>query len=364
MVTFSCQASALVVQKCPLDSNATIEFQQKLDSTADVSCELFSLRETRPFYLHGKIDQSALLSNQHGRFMVTTERPGDVFKAILSIQEVQEEDRGVYVLSLRERKSGKVTDHIKDAYVDVILPMGEARCSVQESPYSSSLQEVHCNATVGSERGGIICYRDSGKAPYLSLDDQGSEVMSAVFWLDDVSSINCCSFEKGEETDPENCSDFTYRPYQNLTDIAVTAPPTTKSVNDNFRNSSHHTPTPDENKQVVYSTPTSTSAPAEIDQERKVASTCSIGYNLQSVYALCVLVSLLLTNVFTGCLVASKAMAGNSCGCRKMKVQPERPFAPIVMTRSHHQADSRDSLVDDVMYKDHVMKSSEKLMMA
>ena len=193
-----------------LGHNASIPFYTMTSSNGShVTCELFSLRENRPFYVNGKIDQTVLLPNQRGRFDVSESKEDENITITLSINAIQQSDIGVYILSLRERSNGYSKDQILDAYVDVKLPPGKAECNISDVHYSAKWRQVSCEATCGSDGGGdIVCYQNGDITPYKKPLVYSSNRMTAVYWMHTGSPINCCSHDTSAEVDPTYCADF------------------------------------------------------------------------------------------------------------------------------------------------------------
>ena len=103
-------------------SNASIDFTHQLDGSYIVACELFSLDTPHPFYVNKQIDPTALRSDQQGRFSATTVNNGTHLRVKLHIEEIQEKDSNVYILTIRETKNGVPIDYIMDAQITVMQP--------------------------------------------------------------------------------------------------------------------------------------------------------------------------------------------------------------------------------------------------
>ena len=195
--------------------NASITFAQALDnSSSTVTCELFSLDRTSPFYVHGRINQMVLRPDQQDRFSVSVKNDRGNFTAIFNIREIQKNDVGVYILSLREISGRQMKDHILDAYVDVRTPPGRADCNVSATQYSRKWREVRCEVTVGDIRGGIVCFQNTERAPYKVLFSHSNplkRMTAAVYWMNIDSQISCCSYEVSQEISSDSCTDFQYR---------------------------------------------------------------------------------------------------------------------------------------------------------
>ena len=206
-------AAAIEVHQFEAGTNASVTFHQQLHENSSAECEVFSLNEARPFYKNHHIDESALQPNQRGRFIISTERRGENFTLNLHIYNIQEEDEGVYILSMKETIGGHSTTHILDAYIEVLLTLGKVVCDVRDSSYTSNYHEVSCHATLGSDnKGFVLCYQNFEKAPTTGAVERSSDFIRASFWMHRDSSIFCCSFKSDEEIHQESCTDFVYHP--------------------------------------------------------------------------------------------------------------------------------------------------------
>ena len=213
ILTCMLTAAAIGVYQFEAGTNASVTFQQQLNENSTAECEVFSLNEAKPFYRNHHIDESALQPSQRGRFNVSTEKHGENFTLTLHIYNIQEEDEGVYILSMKETIGGHSTTHILDAYIEVLLTLGKAVCNVRLSLYTSHYYEVSCHATLGSDRKGfLLCYQKFEKAPTNGDVERSSDIIRASFWMLRDSSIYCCSFRSDEDISQDSCTDFVYQP--------------------------------------------------------------------------------------------------------------------------------------------------------
>ena len=202
--------SSLELYEFYAGENASITFTLSLNSSSQ-AIELFSLENDRPFYKNGEIDDTALQTDQRDRFTVETELAGDNFKLTLNIERVRETDKGVYILAIKETNSGNSNTHILDAYLDVILPVGKAECTISLSSYSEHLNEAHCQTTLSSNgQGSLVCYQNLEKAPFMGPFEYSSDLVTATFWIQADSPFSCCSFELEDAKDANSCSDVIY----------------------------------------------------------------------------------------------------------------------------------------------------------
>ena len=205
------QISALDSYKFRLGTNAIIPFSYALDEHSQHSWEIFRIGVSDPFNINGTMKPDALNPRQRNRFNISTTWGEDVLQVDLHIREISKIDRGVYVWAVSQhtiRAERLVVSF--DVFVDVILPPGRAKCVIISSPYSSGLREVHCQAAVGSDRGGLlICYQNDVKTPFQSPPAHSATDVSAVFWMDAQYDIKCCSHEANYERVPRHCNDFT-----------------------------------------------------------------------------------------------------------------------------------------------------------
>ena len=213
ILTCMLTAAAIEVHQFEVGTNASVTFHQRLNESSSAECEVFSLNEAQPFYKNHHIDESALQPNQRGRFNISTERRGENFTLTLHIYNIQKEDEGVYILSMKETIGEHSNTHISDAYIEVLLPLGKAECNVRDSLYTSHYYEVSCYATLGSDRTGfLLCYQIFEKAPTNGDVERSTDIIRASFWMLRDSSIYCCSFRSDEEISQDSCTDFVYQP--------------------------------------------------------------------------------------------------------------------------------------------------------
>ena len=206
-------SAAIEIHQFQVGTNASVTFHQRLNENSSAECEVFSLNEAQPFYRNHHIDESALHPSQRGRFNISTDRHEKNFTLTLHIYNIQEEDEGVYILSMKEMNGGHSTTHISDAYIEVLLILRRAECTVRASLYSSHYNEVNCHAALGSDGNGfLVCFQNSQRAPTTGAVERTSEFIQASFWMLSDSSIYCCSFKQDEEINQESCTDFVYHP--------------------------------------------------------------------------------------------------------------------------------------------------------
>ena len=192
-------------------SNVSIDFAYQLDGSY-LACELFSLDTPHPFYVNKQIDPTALRSDQQGRFSATTVINGTYLRVTLHIEEIQESDSNVYILTIRETKYGELVDHIMDAQIRVIHPPGKATCHIIDFPNSSPWCMVNCQALHNINRdGNIICYQDLQKVPIFKSNVSPAKIRT-IFLMQNGSAIKCCSCDVNQDKDPKSCSDFEYNP--------------------------------------------------------------------------------------------------------------------------------------------------------
>ena len=195
-------------------SNASVTFSHRLKSSnSSKTIEIFTLKSERPFYVHQRIDERALLSEQHGRFSVRPYRDGRNVTVVLLIRNIQEIDSGVYVIAIREVRNGRATESILDAYVEVVIPHGKANCTVEDT-ISHFWKLIHCEATIGSDSssGLLSCFQNSQSIPMNGTMTISTETMRAVFWMRAGFSVNCCSMEASNRKGPDICTDFEFDP--------------------------------------------------------------------------------------------------------------------------------------------------------
>ena len=203
----STTALALDVHSVRQGENASVTFSANVNGYAAVS-ELSSLNAARPFYVHERVDPTILRSDQRDRFDVSVvEKTETRLQVALLITNVQVDDGGVYVLSVRETKDGQAIDYIYDVYVDVVVPPGKAECNI--SHYTAGKREVSCRASAGTDTGGdIICYQDSERILAIGSTVHSSDIITANFLVHAYSPISCCSAGTNETKSQDSCLDF------------------------------------------------------------------------------------------------------------------------------------------------------------
>ena len=210
-----------------LGTNASVHFVFKLNSDQVTSFEIFTLNAEQPFYTLGRINPTALRPEQRGRFEVTSSSGVENFTVTLIIYTIQDVDKGVYVLIVREDINGQPKDSIIDAYVDVTPPLGKAECSIRESDHYPTWHQVECNATLGGDKSGsLMCYQNSNKLPTNGPISYSSTHITAVFWMNIEFPINCCSLESDSTEDPNSCTDFIH----NLGNVQYTSTQASRKV--------------------------------------------------------------------------------------------------------------------------------------
>ena len=241
MILLTLQISALDVHEVRLGLNTySVKFSQKINVQSVVAFEIFSLNNDRPFYADGILDDSVLHPNQRGRFSVRQTQPKkderNIFEATLDIKDVQEVDEGVYIVAIRETNrdsSNGVTNHILDCFIKVIIPPGKAECRIAPSSHALHLREVHCRANSSSDgSGGLLCYQNSMRVPYLQPTTYSAPHITAVFWMSIKYPITCCSFDNTTQRDPDTCSEFQYS-FQG--EYSSTSPPASVRVDSDPR---------------------------------------------------------------------------------------------------------------------------------
>ena len=237
------QISALDVHRVRMGQNTSVKFSQEVNEHSVVEFELFTLSNDHPFYTAGNLYNSVLHPRQRGRFSVEVSQAKgdniniDIFKANVVINEVQELDEGVYIAAIKETNNrdlgNEVTNHILDSFIKVITPPGKAECSIAPSSHASHLREVHCQANAGSDgSGGLLCYQNSRKVPYLRPTTYSAPHITAVFWMSIKYPITCCSFDNTTQRDPDTCSEFQYS-FQG--EYSSTSPPASVRVDSDPR---------------------------------------------------------------------------------------------------------------------------------
>ena len=194
-----------------LGQNATINFSTQLRTPYFV-CELSTTESENPFYTNNQIDPTALKPEQADRFFVNIDiTEGTNFTIQLIINNIEEIDSGWYVLTILEINAQR---HIFDAVIRVVRPPGKANCSVWYSTRSLKLKEVHCQASVGSECGGLImCYQNGKKVSLITPISRTDTLITGAFGMDlqrQVARIKCCSFVANHQKDSDSCNDFEY----------------------------------------------------------------------------------------------------------------------------------------------------------
>ena len=205
------QTYALESYRFNKGTNVSIDFTHQLDGSY-LACELFNLDTPRPFYVNKQIDPTALRPDQQGRFNVTTVNNGTHLRVTLHIEEIQENDSNVYILTIREIKDGVPIDYIMDAHITVIHPPGKATCHIIDFPNSSPWCMVNCQALHNiNKNGNIICYQDLQKVPIFKSNVSPAKIRT-IFLMQNGSAIKCCSCDVNQDKDPKSCSDFEYYP--------------------------------------------------------------------------------------------------------------------------------------------------------
>ena len=257
-------STAIEVHNFHEGTNASVTFFHWLNESSSYTLELFSLNEAQPFYKDEQIDPLGLQPGQYGRFSVKTERLGKNLTATLYINNIQQGDEGVYISSLREIANGTSSTHIKDAYIDVIAPLGMAECSVRVSLYTSHYNEVSCHATLGSDgKGFLLCYQNFEKAPTTGDVERSTDFIRASFWMLRDSSIYCCSFKSDEDMNQDSCTDFVYHPDRTPHEITSVMPSETmirdqqstvimSTPEDDLRSASEHFVTENQHISLTY----------------------------------------------------------------------------------------------------------------
>ena len=126
---------------CPTLSLPSYDFRQGADATvlfqhtlrtdgSSFSCELFTINSELPFYTNGNLQPDNLEKDQRERFAVDVSKRGRTVDIILKLEDMQEKDGGVYILSLREITDRIVRTHIYDAFLNVFVPPPTATCEV------------------------------------------------------------------------------------------------------------------------------------------------------------------------------------------------------------------------------------------
>lgn len=195
-----------------LGTNGIISFSYALDEHFQYCWEIFREGVSDPFNINGTMKLDALNPSQRDRFNISTTWGEDVLRVDLHIREISKIDRGVYVWAVSQHTiRARVGSKMKSAvFVDVLLPLGRAKCDIRQSPYSRGLREIHCRASLGSDEGGLlICYQNDVKTPFQSPPKISLTDVSAIFWMYAQYDINCCSHEANYEKVPGECNDFT-----------------------------------------------------------------------------------------------------------------------------------------------------------
>ncbi|XP_063954982.1 uncharacterized protein LOC135153954 [Lytechinus pictus] len=196
-----------------LGNDAIIEFSYLFTDDYKHCWEIFRVGISDPFNINGTMKPDALNPSQRERFTVSAMWGTDYLGAHLHIRNITKLDRGVYIWAVKSHGSGvEPSVSTFDVFVDVIVPPGRARCVIRLSVYSSNWREVHCVATVESDRydGGVqlVCYQDSEKATFQSAPLETSTHVKGVFWMNAKQAIRCCSHEGNFVKVPGDCNDF------------------------------------------------------------------------------------------------------------------------------------------------------------
>ena len=297
-------------------TDTSVIFHQRLNesSSAESVTVKFSLHdEAQPFYKNHHIDESALQTSQHGRFNVSTGRHGENFTLALHIYNIQEEDEGVYVLSVKEINGGHSNTHISDVYIEVILTLGKAECRIRASLYSSHYNEVNCHAALGSDgEGFLVCYQNYQLAPTTGAADRSSDFIRAFFWSRKESSIYCCSFKLYGNINQDSCTDFVYHPPGMHNAIASVTPSETTATDQPFALTS----SPDEDE---HTSRTNNEYPSIVPEKQRYIFTTFY------LVIVCLIISIL-TIIFWGsvlCLYLWRKKRGNKKHQAKVDVNGE-----------------------------------------
>ena len=189
----------------------SVDFTHQLDGSY-LACELFSLDTPHPFYVNKQIDPTALRPDQQGRFNVKTFNNATHLRVTLLIEEIQENDSNVYILTIRETKNGVPIDYIMDAQITVMQPPHEAKCNIIEFPNHSQWCMVDCQALQNINRdSNIICYQNLQKVS-MSMSNVSPTEIRTLFGVKNDSTIKCCSCYINHDKDPASCFDFEYYP--------------------------------------------------------------------------------------------------------------------------------------------------------
>ena len=142
-------------------------FRHKLrEANSTYICEIFRLDSNRPFYTNGMINQNNLRPSQQGRFGIFIERKQENVTIELRISNVQKNDENVYILTLNEGSTEKVTNFIYDGYLVVSIPPSTAECQVHFCAHRLQVCEVRCQAKLSSDgEGHICCFQNYEVAP-------------------------------------------------------------------------------------------------------------------------------------------------------------------------------------------------------
>ncbi|XP_041461614.1 uncharacterized protein LOC121412918 [Lytechinus variegatus] len=196
-----------------LGNDATIKFSYLFTDDYKHSWEIFRVGISDPFNTNGTMKPDALNPSQRERFNVSAMWGTDYLSVHLHIRNITKLDRDVYVWAVKSHGAGgKPSVSTFDVFVDVIVPPGKARCLIRKSVYSSNLREVHCVATVESDRydGGVqlVCFQNSEKATFQSAPTETATHVKGVFWMNAKYAIRCCSHEGNFVKVPGDCNDF------------------------------------------------------------------------------------------------------------------------------------------------------------
>ena len=188
----------------------TVLFQHTLShDNSSFEYELFTLDSTLPFHTSGYLRPENLKTGQRDRFFVEIVKERRTVIIVLRILDVEVQDGGIYILSLRENTDGFFKNYIFDADIKVIVPSGPADCAIQPRPRGSSFREVHCRAAVGSHGGGkLVCYQNSITLPVLAYSAETE--LTATFRMTTGSGINCCSHLTQDDVPSISCTDFVF----------------------------------------------------------------------------------------------------------------------------------------------------------
>ena len=197
-------------------SDAVVLFHHTLHGpNSTFSSELFSSDSIHPIYTNGLLMASHLKSGQQGRFTVTTQWNGSNVTLALSISNITEIDKNLYIVGIREEIEGlgQIENYIYDAYVDVTIPPGSPECSIDFC--TLNVCEVQCQAQLASDGAGSLhCFQNQKMASVRQPLERNRTHMNEVYWVSKLSPLKCCSFDN--ETTPTTCVDYEH-PFETVT---------------------------------------------------------------------------------------------------------------------------------------------------